>query len=181
MTTDERLEKLERELGRTKRYNRLLLVGVALVACVAGLRSTTYARPDMQDEVKTVKLIRTEKLEVVDGEGKVRVGLGVDKVGGPALWISDANEKNRVVLEVDKDGDPTLTLIDKNGKSGIILIMNGTVGPALHLFDNNGKPRVSLGVFKDNIRGVAPRMIMLEPNGMPQLMIPPTPGVPWTK
>jgi hypothetical protein len=126
MTTEERLEKLEMELARAKRRNRLLLATVVITAAVA-----MTAGIDRRENI-----VSANGFALVDESGKVRAVLGVDK-DGPKLVLSDENDTARVTLGVNKDG-PVLGLSDKNGKSRAALGV-GERGPALALADENGK------------------------------------------
>jgi hypothetical protein len=82
MTTEERLEKLERELSRVKGRNRWLLAGVGLclvsVVVVYGLGwagLTAHASEGAPKEVRATNFV------LEDGEGKMRASLGMDEDG----------------------------------------------------------------------------------------------------
>lgn len=148
MTTEERLEKLEKELSHSKRRNHLLLAVVLLgaVAMTAGIGSRE-------------KVIEATGFMLVDGNGKTRAFLAMGE-GGPKLGLLDENGNPRIGLIVDKDGPQLilrdennkpriglflsdfasgLTLIDENGKNRAGLVVDKEEGPGLGLFDENGK------------------------------------------
>ena len=88
MTTEERLEALERELADTRKELADLRVGLA-----AGLT--------------------TRKVEIVDENGKVRALLTM--LDGPVLDLTDEKGEIRAMLTVGNDG-AGLHLLDENGK-----------------------------------------------------------------
>jgi len=118
MTTEERLEKLERELTRANRCNRWLLAGVVLAAGLLALAWTwtqSTAVAQAQGAETAPKVIRANKLVIEDEKGKIRVILSVNK-DGASLALDDENGKTRASLNVYKDR-PSLTLSDADGKA----------------------------------------------------------------
>ncbi len=84
MTTEQRLEKLEMELARAKRRNRLLLAVVLLAAVIM-----TTAAVTTEDIYSRKKVVEANAFILVDGNGKTRAILFVDK-DGPMLGLSGA-------------------------------------------------------------------------------------------
>ncbi len=137
MTTEERLEKLESDLAGAKRRNRLLLVGVAIVA---GMFLLGAGGEELQ------KVVRGERFELVDSTGRVCAALGVDK-GQPSLKLFDQNDTERVSLGVSAEsGQPALKLCDQNGEVRASLKLDTSGQSKLGLADQNGKVRAHLGV-----------------------------------
>ena len=129
MTIEERLENMERELGRVKRRNRWLLGAILLVAgglIVPGMFETTAVRARAQG-VKTAKEIRANKFVLEDENGKRRAELGVFE-DGPRLTMYDKNGKPRAGPGVLKDG-PSLVLGDENGKIRFVAGKTATKKP----------------------------------------------------
>ena len=172
MTTEERLEKIERELAAAKRCNHWLLTIVVLTVGGLGLVWTltkTMPAAYAQEAEAVQKVIRANgfvlvdekgkeravlavvksvpRLSLFDENGKPRAGLGVDK-DGPRLSLFDENGKPRAGLSVPKDG-PMLSLWDENGKTARVVLAVTKDGPALALVDENGMPRVGLNVSED--------------------------------
>ena len=149
MTTEERLENLERELTNAKRRNRWLVAVVGLVV-VGLILIWTLAKTTPAVLAQAVggaeKVIRANTFIVEDANGKVRAMLNADKVG-PTLFLYDENGKTRAVLNADKEG-ATLLLSDENGKGGVTLSAL-KAGPALSLLDEKEKTRAMLALTKD--------------------------------
>lgn len=62
-----------------------------------------------------VGVITTEKLEIVDSEGRVRTVLATLRDGSPYLSIADATGRTRATLRLDSEGDAKLTFVDESG------------------------------------------------------------------
>ncbi len=166
MTTEERLETLERELIRAKRRDRWLLVGIGL-AVMGGFLGWTgtavtahgQAPAQAQKEIRANAFIleddkgqvrarlhllfsgrRLPSLELLDEKGEVGVRLSMF---GPALVLSGANSESRAVLSVL--GDITmLNLVDASGNVRTELSVFNA-GSSLKLSDAKGKVRATLG------------------------------------
>jgi len=117
MNTEERLEKLERELYAEKRRARWLLavVGLGVVGAVAWTLATTTSTAQAQGANSGPKVIRANQFILEDGTGKPRATLAVEKTG-PRLSLADETGKVRAMLDVNKDG-PRLILKDETGKT----------------------------------------------------------------
>ena len=159
MTTEERLENVERELGRQKRRNRWLLGAILLVVgglVVPVLFGITASRTRAQ-ATGTAREVRARSFVLEDEYGKVRAGMDV-REHGPGLGLFDENGEARVFLGVNGDG-PELVLLDKNGKprAGMSVLKDG---PKLTLVDKNGKSRVRMDVLKGD-----PKLVLFDENG----------------
>lgn len=135
MTTEERLEKLERK------YQSLLFVaGSLFTVLLAAVLSGAAPREDVKDEV------RARMFTVVDADGKTRAALGLFE-GIPGLGLSDENGKTRFRLVTSK-GFSGLVMTDENGKPRASLSLSKE-GPIFGLSDKNGKQRACLGVLEE--------------------------------
>ena len=151
MTTEERLEKLERELARGRRVNQWFLaaIGVIVIAWVlSGVLRSRAAEP--QVDKTTVKEVLAKGFAVEDENGNVRAALGMGE-DGPALRLFDEKGNPCVALFVLKDA-PGLVLYDDSGRDRAVL---GVLkdGPWFSLFDENGKERATLGTAKTGTPG----------------------------
>ena len=159
MTTEERLENMERELGRQKRCNRWLLGAILLVAgglIIPVLFGITAFRTRAQ-ATGTAREIRARSFVLEDEYGKTRAWLSVIK-DGPGLALYGENGKVRAVLNVIKDG-PGLRLLDESGnhRAGMSVLKDS---PKLTLVDKNGKSRVRMDVLKGD-----PKLVLFDENG----------------
>jgi hypothetical protein len=175
MTTDERIENLEKGLASARRLNRWLLaaVGLALgVWILAGTFGPTMAAAPAGGAA--VKEIRANRFVVEDANGKPRASLEVFN-DNPRLALYDESDKPLASLCANKDGGllslggkaiaalntgktgAALMLMDMNGK-----LKNVMLGAAfgLSLADENGKRRVSLSTDKDG-----PKLVLEDENG----------------
>jgi len=164
MTTDERIENLEKGLASARRFNRWLLaaVGLALgVWILAGTFGPTMAAAPAGGAA--VKEVRANRFVVEDTNGKTRASLDVFN-DNPRLVLYDEIDKPLATLGTNKDGGQlslggksiavlgtnktgaTLILMDTNRK-----LQNVMLGAALGLVltDENGKNRAELLVSKD--------------------------------
>jgi hypothetical protein len=148
MTVEERLEKLEIELTRARRGNRLLLAGVMLtfVLLAAAMTAGIASREDV---------INAKQFNLLDDNGKTRAVLSADK-DEPRLTLLDVDGNTRVLLSVNKDRS-LLTLSNADGLAVLGVTKGGDVvkggvvmgGPQLTLSDTDRKPRVMLTADKD--------------------------------
>ena len=148
MTIEERLTKLERK-------NRMLTLALAFVALAAVLVVTTGmgSAEAVPEEVKAHRFI------LVDAYGKARAGMAMDNAG-PRLDLLDENGNVRVGLTVVKGIGPRLGLWDENGKLRVGLALDKDF-PSLGFYDENGKGRAGLTVVK----GIGPRLGLYDENG----------------
>jgi len=160
MTTEERLEKLERELSWAKGRNRWLLAGVGLclvsVVVVYGLGRaslTAHASEGAPKEVRATNFV------VEDGEGKPRASLGMDEDGLELrLKYGNGNIGAALCLHDDK---MVLSLSDNNGKPRAVLGVTQNV-PLLCLYDEKEEPRATLVVLADG-----PHLVLRDEKGSP--------------
>lgn len=146
MTTEERLEKLEKELMRGRKFNRWLLAGLGLIigAWIVGwapMSETATAQPTEA----VSREIRARLFIIEDDKGRTRAMLGAFE-DGSELQLSDENGKPRVVLIASKD-ESELQL-QANGETHAWMHVSNS-GSLLQLNDENGHYRLGLHVFKD--------------------------------
>ncbi len=159
MTIEERLEKIERMLNRSRFINRLLVVlGIGMVLAIWACGQRTQNPPNkVHDE------IRARKFTMEDMDGKPRAVLRLFE-GVPVFFLNDNKGFIRVMLSVNDDG-PRLTLYDEKGKNSALLRVSNNQ-PLLALSDKNGKPRASLMVVDDG-----PRFELYDENGNGRLTL----------
>lgn len=149
MTVEERVEKLENALAGAKRRSRMLLAAVLVVGAVGVIIAACAGIPAeaAPDKGGVHKVVRAERFEVVDQNGKARVTLGADKDGsGLTLW--DEKGTPHASLAATKNGSG-LVLHDEKGNVRAVLSAFWT-GPGLALADENGKLCAGLRADKDD-------------------------------
>ena len=137
MTTEERLERLERDLRGAKRCIRWLLVGTALAVsglCIAWVESGAVVEAKGQQGV--AQEIRANSFILVDGAGRARAALGMGN-NGAALELYDEAGTRRTELS-DK-----LALYDEAGTLRVVLTGGREVSWAV--YDKTGSVRAALG------------------------------------
>jgi hypothetical protein len=107
MTTEQRLERLERENRWMRRIGAVCLALVAAVFLMGQEKAKEL--PDL--EVGSLKA-----LVLYDGNLKARATLGVALDGEAGLLLYDGNLKARAMLGTAHDGTPGLKLFDPKGK-----------------------------------------------------------------
>lgn len=147
MTTEERLEKLEKELMRRRRFNCWLLAGLGLVivAWIVGWALRPRTATALPTEA-AAREVRARRFIIEDENGKTRAMLGVFK-DGSEMQLSDENGNPRIVLIASTD-ETEIQLLKANGKTGAWLNASNRVS-LLQLNDENGNYRLGLHVFKD--------------------------------
>ena len=147
MSTEERLEMLERQMSAAKRRNRWMLAGLGLclgIALVAWALGPTVATA--QPAGAAPKVVRANQFILEDERGRIRAMLAVTK-DGPVLTLSDEKGKDRAILGVLKTG-LRLSLSDEKGQMRAILAVLKH-GPMFHLYDEEGKTRAALAMTSD--------------------------------
>jgi len=159
MTNEERLDRLERELSRTKLLNRWLLTGVGL--CIGVLvvvwafgTATTTARTAGTEPI----ILRANALFIEDENGNERAALFADNAVGPRLLLKAENGQARVVLGITKQG-PTLNLIGEDQKQRVSLFLAND-DPMFVLFDKYQRMRVHIGLIDGR-----PKLAKFDENG----------------
>jgi hypothetical protein len=141
-TTEERLEKLERELAREKRNHRRWRAGMLLVVGIAAIGIASLPRlPIHFGEV------RARSFVLIDEKGRTSASLEITK-DGPALALFGEKGDSSAKMDVDSTG-ARLALQDENGISRVLMGMSNH-GPVLGLCDDKGKPRICLGANQDD-------------------------------
>jgi len=138
MTTEQRLERLERE-NRWMRRIGAVAVAVAAAVFLIG-QGKKNAPPDL--------VVRS--LKVVDKDGKVRAYLVKPADGSATLGLMDSAGRMRVLLQAP-DRMPALRIMDKAGKKRVILsaglsnldtvpvVIKAALEPSLKFCDANRK------------------------------------------
>jgi hypothetical protein len=153
-----RLEKLERQ-RRILGAIVALSLGLAVVAFFRASPSALADRGGKPDE----RVVRTQRLVLVDGKGTQRAVLGVDEkwpgfetgkgkekgaVPQPGLYLRDAKGKPRLALVAGED-DAGMQLLDGAGKAALVLVTAKDRQTLLGFNDSRGVTRGLVGIGKD--------------------------------
>jgi len=112
----------------------IVLAVVVVLAAVAAAYAAGQAKTDAP------KVVRAQRFEVVDGEGKVLATLGVEAEGSPALRLHGKKGKGGIILAVLPNGNPMQALFDDKDKMRVeVLVFSGDSSPRLALNDENAK------------------------------------------
>jgi len=154
MTTEQRLEKLERQ---NRWMRRIGTVAVAVAAAVFLIGQGKDKGP--QDLV-------VRSLTVEDKDGETRATLATDdQIGGVTLRLCGKDTWPSAFLAVLADGTAGLVLNDKNTKARVSLLLGGDGSPTLLLGDKNGQTRAALGATETETRTAESMLTMYDAKG----------------
>ena len=106
----ERLEKLERDNRRLKRFGAAAMVLVAALGLVAATRPVP-------------SVLKAHELEILDNAGRVRIRLGVGpRKEGADVTLFDAAGKRREDLGADDAGAAWIHFLDSQGHAAMLLV-----------------------------------------------------------
>jgi hypothetical protein len=148
MTVEQRLERLERELLRTKRRYRRIFVGACLgVGLWASLAAVGQTPGPGQTPETAAKEVRAKKFVLEDDSGVVRAVLGMDRAKeGPGLWLFKEKDKVAAFLRISPEG-PLFSLTQDAQSS---LHMKATVDEqSLTLSSGESRPYILLRTRPD--------------------------------
>lgn len=150
---------LERRLRRLEWWNRALMLGGVALLVYGGTTHTVPAK------AKTEKLVRAERVEIVDSQGQSVAVLGVDEQGSAGLFLNDPGGGVRVALAHDANGS-ALFLRDNEGviRVGVAQFAHGGGGVALH---GPGSRGAAVLYYKDG-----GSLTFYDPEGEPTLRFP---------
>ncbi len=183
MTTEQRIEKVEKQLAQLKWHNRLLFVCIVLFLTSFFLWKTL--RPNTALAASGAKEIRANRFVLENENGDIRAFMLANDAG-TVLTMCDENGKQRSMITVTKDiselilhdengkerikmkvvnSGPGLAMMDKKGNTRILLSM--LEAPGLSLYDENDKARANLFLLNGY-----PFMIFNDENGKEILSVP---------
>ncbi|MCS6926253.1 MAG: hypothetical protein NZ578_10190 [Candidatus Binatia bacterium] len=188
-----------------KRQYGGLLLGTILAGFIGGIGASWVLHSAPTWAQKTCELpavIRAERFEVVDRDGKLRATLGTGSTGAPGpvlsdglvlidnngqpranlglaadgapgLMMYDPGLRYRIALDVAPDGAPALALASKEGRTRAELVLPSEGGPGLILYDARLQPRVTLDVSSAGL----PALVLTGQNGTVLGRMPDAPSV----
>lgn len=141
-----RLDQLERDNRRLRRYTTTMLVVVAMVLGLGTALVWYSVRSGLPGSPVTVS---ARQFVLRDSDGNVRGVWGLDDSGAVRLSLSDAGERQRVRLSLLRDGSAGLSLADSADRKLAVLGLLPDHTANLALTDPQGIPRAVLGVAPD--------------------------------
>jgi hypothetical protein len=140
MTSEERLEKMERELVAVNNRWRLTLLGLVFVVLAVGGLVWNY----VQEAWFAQKVICANEFIVQDKNGNLCASLAAN-MGYPMLTLFDKNIIGASARLSLYDGGAGLFLTGGYGEGKSISLDAGKYGPCLKLYDNKSNIRATLG------------------------------------
>ena len=156
MTTDERLVKLERELIRSRRRFRWLVLGLGFCFIPAAVM---YGSRSRSDAVEVSKELRATSFVLEDANGKPRASLGMDE-DGLELRLRYENGIIGAALCLHEE-KVVLSLADNGGKPRAVLGLTKNM-PLLCLYDEKAEPRATVALLPDG-----PHLVLRDEKGNP--------------
>jgi hypothetical protein len=148
MTTEERIEKLERSV----RQQRRVMVGICSLAflCLAVWLLVRVARQGQTPAAAGAdRVVRARELILIDESGAVRARMGMEKgEGGGWPRLTFYNWRGDAIVELSTTATlPSLTLSGA-GRRAAVLSAAGTEGgnPGLELYGDEGGEKTTLGL-----------------------------------
>jgi hypothetical protein len=163
----ERIEELEREYRRLRRFTTTLLIAVAVLLGLAVAFVAVSARHGMPDTVAQVVAARQFVLRgedgairgvwgtqeggairfvLQDGAGRARAKLDLLADGASGLTFADSAGHPRAVFAFLPDQTASLVLADQAGKTRSVLGISAEGDATILFADRNGTTRAGLGV-----------------------------------
>ena len=149
----------EQRIRRLEWWNRLLLLGLASLVVYG------FGGRVVPAKTKTEKVLRAERLEIVDSAGNEAVVLGLDDQGSAGLFVKDGAGTVRLAAAHDPQGT-ALFISDSSGviRVGVAQFAHGGGGVALHGPDSKG---AAVLYFKE-----AGSLTFFDPEGNPTFKAP---------
>ncbi|MEZ0333132.1 MAG: hypothetical protein ACAI18_03925 [Gemmatimonadales bacterium] len=141
-----RLEQLERDNRRLRRYTTVMLIVVAMALGLGTALLWYSVRSGLPGSPQTVS---ARQFVLRDANGRVRGAWGVDDSGAVRLALSDEGERQRVRLSLLQDGSAGLSFADSTDRKLAVLGLLPDNTTNLALTDPAGIPRAVLGVASD--------------------------------
>ena len=138
-----RLDELERDNRRLKRYTTTMLVVIALVLGLGAALVFYSGKVGLPGSPQTVS---AQQFVLRDGKGTIRGAWGVGDDGAVRIALSDGKGRQRVRLSLLDDGSAGLSFADTADRKLAVLGLLPDHTTSMVLTDPGGIPRVVLGV-----------------------------------
>jgi hypothetical protein len=158
MSTEARLDRLERQNQWMRRSVALLVAAGAFILLSAQGKEQLLADPEVRsltvkDDSGRPRVVLGMKqgaacLSLRDAAGKERLELTSEKNSG--LSLCDADGTLRAYLTLNIHGDPALVMFDSKGIHSVILQSLAGSRPLLRMLDGDKSVRVAVGILDDS-------------------------------
>ncbi|GEM_PF-6516635 len=143
------LSLLEKEIRTLRNWIYLLALalcfcGGAAVFSVTSSQAQTGATPSSATPIRT-ETLTTDKLVVVDDQGRARIVLSVSDGVGPSVVLYGDDGAGKAMLALSNSG-AMLGMFDAAGRSRLRMGLTETIGPSLILKDEKDHPRTIISV-----------------------------------
>jgi hypothetical protein len=132
----------------TKQF--LAALSVIAVMSLAGSFSAVYLLQGEPVQAQDKKAVTGSEYRLVDGNGKLRSLLSVDKNNNVLFTLLDANEKVRMSQTVGNDGGAAIVLNTADGKPRMSLTSDSGQPGAFTVFDSKGDAAALLAVGEED-------------------------------
>jgi len=138
-----RLDELERDNRRLKRYTTTMLVVVALVLGLGAALVFYSGKVGLPGSPLTVS---AQQFVLRDSKGTIRGAWGVTDDGSAGLSFADTADRKLAVLGLLPDHTTSLVLTDPGGIPRVVLGVQGNGSSNIVFADQTGSTRAGLGV-----------------------------------
>jgi hypothetical protein len=138
-----RLDELERDNRRLKRYTTTMMVIVALVLGLGAALVFYSGKVGLPGSPQTVS---AQQFVLRDSKGTIRGAWGISDDGSVRIALSDGRGRQRVRLSLLDDGSAGLSFADTADRKLAVLGLLPDHTTSMVLTDPGGIPRVVLGV-----------------------------------
>jgi hypothetical protein len=118
--------------------------GAAVFSVASGQAQSVGAAPSSTSPIRT-ETLTTDKLVVVDAQGRARIVLSVADGVGPSVVLYGDDGAGKAMLALSSSG-AMLGMFDAAGRSRLRMGLTETIGPSLILKDEKDHPRTIVSV-----------------------------------
>jgi hypothetical protein len=135
---------------RNRIVSALPYLAVAVIAAAAVKLADRWDSPaaaqGAKGEPASDKLVRTERIEIIDVRGKQRIVLTTGRNGTPVFALLDEGGNVRMVAGTTATGAPSFSLLNGDKKIAATLTAAENGETQLQISDAAGRTRVTVGV-----------------------------------
>lgn len=140
---------LEKEIRTLRNWVYILtlslcICGGAAVFSVASSQAQTTGTTPSTTPIRT-ETLTTDKLVIVDAQGRARIVLSVAEGVGPSVVLYGDDGAGKAMLALSSSG-AMLGMFDAAGRSRLRMGLTETIGPSLILKDEKDHPRTIVSV-----------------------------------